>query len=374
MRQKGMKRVAYLCLQATREGQASYAHVHEIIKGLRSRGWEIRLYEPAYAHKKDGPGLMRRLVEFVRVQLRLFLKERGKTNLIYIRWHFASWPTAFLARLAGIPVVQEINGPYADLFIAWPWTRRLSRFFIWLMRSQLAWADAVIAVTPQLGDWVRTEVGKDKVFVVPNGANTNRFHPGASIDEPVSLPPQYVIFFGALAPWQGIDVMLAAVADPAWPNDVSLVIVGDGAERPKVEAAAATSDRICYLGFQPYSTVPGLVARSLAALSPKCDVEGFPERTRTGLFPLKVFEALACGVPVIVTDFPGMSDLVRNGRCGLVVPPGNPKALAEAVAYLRQYEEERIAMGKRGRKLVEREHSWDRRAEQVATILDDILG
>lgn len=51
------RRMAYLCLQATREGQASYAHVHEIIKGLEHRGWEVQLFEPVYGQGKP-PGIV----------------------------------------------------------------------------------------------------------------------------------------------------------------------------------------------------------------------------------------------------------------------------------------------------------------------------
>ena len=230
-----MKRLAYLCLQATREGQASHAHVHEIIKGLRKRGWAVDLFEPAYAGLAPAPDPVWRVLEFVRVQLALW--GRKKTDVLYVRLHFAGWPTALLARLRDIRVVQEVNGPYEDLFIAWPWTRRLAGLFCWLMRSQLRWADAVVAVTPQLAEWAKAQ-GARSVYVIPNGANTEMFRPDAEPDSALKLPRTYVVFFGALAPWQGIDTMLAAVQDPSWPQEVQLVIVGDGVERTKVEAAS----------------------------------------------------------------------------------------------------------------------------------------
>lgn len=363
-----MRTLYYLTLQATREGQAAHAHVHEIIKGLRRRGWNVVLFEPRYGGSMKSPSLLERLWEFVRVQLCLWF--RGKPDILYIRWHFASWPAALLARLRCVRVVQEVNGPYEDLFLAWPATRRLAWLFTWLMRSQLRWADAIIAVTPQLAEWVQKENGqaKAKVVVVPNGANTELFHPSASA--PVPLPEKYVVFFGALAPWQGIDTMLKAVEESEWPAEVKLVIVGDGVEKRAV-LPAAQGGRVVYLGVLPYAQVPGVVARSIAGLSPKNAAGG---RSDTGLSPLKVFETLACGVPVIVTDFPGQADLVTSARCGIVIPPDNPRALAGAVAYLYHHPEERAAMGKRGRELVEREHSWDSRAEQMDAVLRMVLG
>jgi glycosyltransferase involved in cell wall biosynthesis len=370
-----MKKLAYLCLQATREGQASHAHVHEIIKGLRKREWTVDLYEPAYARASEAPHPLLRALELLWVQLKLWLS--GRPPLLYIRGHFASWPTALWARLLHIPVVQEVNGPDEELFVSWPWTRRFARLFKWLIRSQLRWSDSVIAVTRQLTDWCRTQ-GAKKVYVIPNGANTELFNPEAQPDPALQLPPKYVIFFGALARWQGIDTMLAAVRHPSWPQEVRLVIVGDGAERAKVEAAALSSPLVLYLGPQPYARVPGIVAHSLAALSPQglstfAQSESLDLKFQAGLLPLKLFESLACGVPVVVTDYPGMSDLVRENQCGVVIPPNDPVALAQAVAYLYAHPEERLRMGLKGRAIVEESHSWDRRSEDTMTVLDELL-
>jgi glycosyltransferase involved in cell wall biosynthesis len=84
-------------------------------------------------------------------------------------------------------------------------------------------------------------------------------------------------------------------------------------------------------------------------------------------------ETLACGVPVIVTDFPFMVDLVRRNHCGLVIPPGDARALAEAVRYLYEHPRERVEMGRRGREAVVREHSWDIRAQATERILMEVL-
>lgn len=363
-----MKRLAYLCMEATREGQASYAHVHEIIKGLQKRGWSVSLYEPQYAKYNRSPNPLQRILEFARTQWRLWKAIRP--DILYVRMHFASWPTSLWTRLRGIPIVQEVNGPYEDIFIAWPWTHRFAWLFKWLIKKQLKWSDAVIAVTPQLAKWSLIE-GAKKLHVIPNGANIEIFRPDAQPDPALYLPPTYVVFFGALAPWQGIDTMLEAVKDPLWPQNVKLVIIGDGIEKSNVQSAAANFNRLCYLGSQPYLRIPGIVAGSFAALIPKTDPGG--AFSQTGLFPLKLLESLSCGVPVVVSDFPGMADLVHENRCGLVIPPNDPQALAKAVDYLYKHPEERSRMGTKGRELVVHEHSWDKRAEDTANVLKEIL-
>ena len=309
-------KIYYLCLQATREGQASYSHVHEIIAGLRRRGCQVMLFEPDYA--SDNPSMLARLLGFVSVQLRMMRQTRP--DVLYVRWHFATILAAIWFRCRGVPVVQEVNGHYEDLFSVWPWTRLIAFLFIALSRWQLRMADAVIVVTRQLVDWAHRQGARRRVEVISNGANTQLFSPDARTD--ISLRSDYVVFFGALSPWQGIDVLLRAAASPAWPEAIALVIIGDGVDRAKVEAAAARYGHVHYLGRRPQRELPGVVAGALAGLIPKSNVAGHDE---TGLMPLKLFEMMACGVPVIVSDFPGMADLVRAAGAGLVVPPDQPR-------------------------------------------------
>ena len=82
-------------------------------------------------------------------------------------------------------------------------------------------------------------------------------------------------------------------------------------------------------------------------------------RAPTGVVPLKLFEAMACGVPVVVTDLPGQADIVSRYRCGLVVPADDPVAIADAVATLARDEPLARLMGQRGRRAVVDHYSWD---------------
>ena len=138
-----------------------------------------------------------------------------------------------------------------------------------------------------------------------------------------------------------------------------------------MEALASRNLRVIYLGSIPYRAVPGVVAGSIGGLVPKNNIGG---HVKTGLSPLKLFETLACGVPVVVTGFPGMADLVTRNECGIVIPIDDPKALAQAVAYLYEHHEKRIKVGMRGRRAVEKEHSWAKRAEDTELVLFRVRG
>ena len=360
-------RLVYLCLQATREGQASHAHVHEIVHGLERRGWQVELIEPSYARSGRPPGPASRVLEFVRIQLRALLRMRD-ADLVYVRAHFAALPGSLGAALLGRPVVQELNGIYDDIFLAWPRFSRLRRVLVAAQRIQLRRASLVITVTEGLRTWVTDDAHPRRVAVVPNGANAELFTPGGPTA--AGLPRQFVGFVGALAPWQGVATMLDAIHDPAWPAGVALAIAGDGALADEVRAAATHDDRVTYLGLIPYRSVPDFIRAASAMLSVQ---SAMPRSGIGGINPLKVFEALACGVPVIVTDHPGQADLVRAEGCGWVVPPDDPGAVARAVAECAAEPGRRMDLGRRGRAAVVRAHSWDARAEATHELLRQVL-
>lgn len=361
-------RLVYLCLQATRQGQASYAHVHEIIDGLEHRGWHVRLLQPSYVHSGREPGPVRRLVEFAWVQLKA-LPALATADVVYVRAHFAAWPASAWATLRRLPTVQELNGTYDDMFIAWPQLRPARPLLIGAQRAQLRRADQVITVTDGLADWVQRDAHPRQVAVIPNGANIELFAPGGP--RRPGLPDRYAGFVGSLAGWHGVDIMLRAAQDPDWPADVSLVVAGDGPGAAEVRRAAAMHDKIIYVGRLPYRDIPAMVRGATVMLSVQ---PRMPTTTIGGINPLKLYEALACGVPVVVSDLPGQADLVRKEACGWVVAPGDARAVAGAVAKAFADPDDAAAAGQRGRDAVVREHSWDARAAATHALLLELLG
>lgn len=355
-------RLAYLSLHGTAEGQAGWADVDEVVSRLRERGWTVDFRQPSYVGATPPPA-WRRFVETMAMQARLAVRLR-RFDALYVRSHTLAFPISFAARVLGVPVVQECNGPYEDLFLAWPQVARLRRPLVWATRIQYRWATEVITVTEQLAQWLRTESGHDRVTTIPNGANTDLFSPDAAA-APDAPPSPYAVFFGSLAPWQGIATMLAATRSPHWPRGVSLAIAGDGALRADVEQAAGEG-RVAYLGSRPQAELPGLVAGAVASLIIKDD----PAHAASGLSPLKLYESMAAGAPVVVSDLPGLGDTVRRLSCGVVVPPADADAVAEAVAGLAADEDLRRAMGRAGREAALCEFSWDAVTDRTAAVIE----
>lgn len=356
-------RLLYVCLERIVRGSAAATHVHEICAGLRRRGIPVRLIA------EEGARDSRLLGQFVRYARILAASALAlpRADVVYLRSHFAGFPLAVLARLLGRPVVHEINGVYGDAFVTHPRFRRLRSVLARLQKAQYRWSSALVAVTPDLVAWGRAEAGHDRVALVGNAANTELFRP----EGPRTIRERpYALFFGGLVRWHGIDVMLAAARSPAWPAGLDLVIAGpivDESLRPLLDRSPPG---VIWLGPRDQADLAPLVRGALAAVAMISNPEG---RSSQGVMPLKLFEALACGTPAIVSDLPGQGDFVRNGGCGVVVPVGDADALARAVADLAGDPAKARRLGEAGARLVAAEHSWDARAQETAQLLRALL-
>ncbi len=365
-RAPGPLRVAYVSLQAVAQGQDSWAAVTEIVGSWRKAGWRVDTWYPDYP-AKGAPGAIGRAWVMARLQLRL-RKMLDRYDVLYVRGHTMAYLISWLAARRGLPVVQECNGTYEDLFIAWPAARLGRPLFEYMQRWQYRAAAIIFCGTEEQQRWLTAETGHERIAISPNGANVELFRPDAPRRD--GLTERFVLFFGQFAPWQGIDVLIAAKSDPAWPAGVDLVFVGDGEKRPAVERAAASDPGVYYLGRLPYAELAGVISHSLASTSAQYTLD----RGETGFSALKLYESMACGVPVIGTDYPGVGDVIRHYESGLVVAPGDAHELASAAAYLAEHPDEAAKMGARGRAAVLREGSWKARADQRREAIESVIG
>src|SRR5262245_51450207 len=204
MRQQKSRRIAYLCLETPREGQAASTHVHEIVNGLKARGWNVELTTTSRGGASAGDTYVLRGLDYIAAQWRLIHK-LGAVDAVYMRAHFAALPASIWATLRGKPVIQEINGKPQDILVTYPWLAWLG----WLVKASYRWqlrlAARVIAVTEGLRQWCVAEAGHERVSLIPNGANIDLFTPEGNRPENMG---DYVVFVGGLVAWHGIATML----------------------------------------------------------------------------------------------------------------------------------------------------------------------
>jgi glycosyltransferase involved in cell wall biosynthesis len=159
-----------------------------------------------------------------------------------------------------------------------------------------------------------------------------------------------------LKPWHGLDVLVDAfaIALEVSPS-LRLLVVGDGPERASVEgriAAAGIADHVTLTGAVPPAAIPGLLAGMDIAVAP------YPDLLDFYFSPLKLYEYMAAGLAVVASRVGTIPHDVRDGREGLLYPPGSTSALADALLRLAADEPLRRRLGRAGRAAVCRDHTW----------------
>ncbi|OGS64299.1 MAG: hypothetical protein A3K59_02425 [Euryarchaeota archaeon RBG_19FT_COMBO_69_17] len=303
----------------------------------------------------------------------LAIAKRSAIDIVYERRSTPKIGFAVKTRRR-IPLVMEINGILRDELHFQG--RADGRTVRGLLKDRLRGAlfrrvDGFIVVSEGIKDDLVARHGVDprRVLVVGNAVNTTRFQPIAKQSacrrlELESERPR-AVFVGNLVEWRDFESLLQAtrVLLETVPM-FELLVVGDGPARGSFEARAKAllpARTVRFAGEVPHTDVPFHIAAS--------DFGLLPERVRSlDISPLKLFEYLSCGRPVVAFDVPGL-DIVRTLGTGILVPPGDPGTLAAAMARLIGSPELVQEMGRTGRAFVERERSWSSVARKTSAYL-----
>jgi glycosyltransferase involved in cell wall biosynthesis len=202
----------------------------------------------------------------------------------------------------------------------------------------------------------------------PHGVDTARFRPRA---ERHSSSPLRVLTVGRLVEKKGFHVALAAVAQLG--TGVSLRLVGKGAEEARLRALASGGSggaQVVFAGPRTHDQLPAEYAAADIVVVPSV-VDGSGDRD--GL-PNVVLEAMASGVAVVASDVAAISDAVEHEITGLLVPPGDPFALAAALRRLQHDPALRRRLGLAARQRMVARYDLAARTQALCTHLDGLYG
>ncbi|WP_394619620.1 glycosyltransferase [Lentzea sp. JNUCC 0626] len=223
----------------------------------------------------------------------------------------------------------------------------------------------VVAVrTDEADDVVSMGIPRAKVSVIPHGVDLALFTPHGSVAPRDRT--RRIVTVGRLLPHQGFDDLIVALSTL---DHTELVIAGGSAtghlrgdaEVRRLRALArvrGVASRVAFTGHVRYHQLPALLrSADVVACTP-----------RHGSFGVTALEAVACGVPVVVTAAVGLLDAVAHDQIGLRVPPQDPRALAEALNRLLTHTTRRALLVAAGRERVRARYSWDRIASEMAQV------
>jgi glycosyltransferase involved in cell wall biosynthesis len=349
-------------------------HVQEVIRALLQRGAEVTLVTTRVGGEappdlagvqvvelpklpKGEPAQRERAALSGNAALAELLGREGPFDAVYERYSLWSYAGMETARRWGVAGLLEVNAPLID-------EQRLHRGLVHadeaygVAERVFGAATALLPVSSAVGRYLESFSGvADKIHVTPNGVNPARFLPNRP--DPAAFT---VGFVGTLKPWHGVEVLLAAFAGVrARVPGARLLIVGAGPEAARLEAEAVRlglAGAVEFTGAVAPERVPALLARMDVAVAP------YPELKDFYFSPLKVYEYMAAGVPVVASRVGQLAELI-DGRNGLLLPPGDAGALADALVAISGDAARRRRLAEAGRATILRAHTWERVAARI---------
>jgi phosphatidyl-myo-inositol alpha-mannosyltransferase len=343
-------------------------HVRQLAENLRERGHEVLVIAPG-GQRADQPW-----VRIVGKPIRM----RYQGTFAPICFSPASWRrigrilTRFQADVVhaheptspstGMFAALRSQAPVVATFHANVERSRLLTAALPLLRPVWRRLRMKIAVSRAARDFYGSRFG-DGIRVVPNGVDVELFSDAAPAPR---LPAgRRILWTHRLDPQKGFRVAVEAFAELAGEfPDLSFVVIGEGRDRSAIQALPAEArSRVFMLGTVPHDRLPPYHAGADVFVAPALGQESFG---------IVLVEAMAAGVPVVATDIGGYREVIRKDVDGLMVPPGDPMALAQAVARILREPELGKKLSEAGRARA-REFTWDRVVGEVEDVYGDAL-
>lgn len=391
-------KIIYITLENMSLHKGSVVHVKEVIIGLRKLGHQVTLIAPAlgkleyadccYDIHPNAINLIRFLglkkksyfVSLVSLFLHL-LRVLPRSDVIYAREYYAVLVALLPRLLFKRKLIFEMNGLASeeqklrgDSFI----NRIVSSLIKIAERLATRWSDRIVSVTPQIASHLTThyDCPPEKVVVIENGANTDRFHPiddeglllGLRRELGIERHECIVAFVGNLAPWQGVEYLInAAPLLVKEIKNIRFLIIGDGVLKGKFKEDVnrlGVTDRFIFTGMVDYQQIPLYIN-----IADVCVV--LKRKLRSGYSPLKLYEYMACGKPVVASRVEGLEFIEEEGT-GLLIEPEDVIGLEKALQDLFRNTNKRVAMGLKGLGIAREKFSWDSRVVEISEILSAI--
>lgn len=299
---------------------------------------------------------------------------KRRPDWIYERQSGFSFSPLIISWFLKIPYFTEVNGLLID-------ESRIIGTSKWIIsikkvneRLSYAQAKKIIAVTQGVKEGIKLlyNIPDDKIVVVENGANIELFKQKDQKEakEKLNLDQKcnYICFIGNLAPWQGVEYLIQSA--PLVINEilnVKFLIIGDGLMKKNLmELAEKTGvfNKFIFTGTVPYEEVTNYINASDICVAPFIR----SRNEKIGLSPLKLYEYMACGKPVVASNILGVGDILEHEKTGISVKSEDPQELGNAIVKLLKDEKLRNEMGLNGRKYVSKNHSWDGVAKKITSI------
>lgn len=368
-------RILYITLEDLSLHKGSVTHVKEVVASLRKRGHEVELI-----------GRPWNSIAFSSLFLlfSLFVK-LSQYDVIYAR----DYHTAIIALLPRLlfhkKLIYEING-LANEEQKLKRHSFLNRLLVFIIKKAeglaTKYSERIISVTPRIATYLNKdfECPLEKVVVIGNGVDIKRFYP---IRDPnllatwrdrlsVGREDMVVVFVGNLARWQGVETLIESGFKLFQKNErIKFLIVGDGPLKENLMKKVSESQwkqKIIFTGMVDYEEIPLLINIGDICVAPFVS----KRNQKTGVSPLKIFEYMACGKPVVASRISGLEFIEEEG-IGRLIEPEDNEGLEHVLADLSNDRDKREEMGQNALVLAREKFDWEIKVMEIEKILKELL-
>jgi glycosyltransferase involved in cell wall biosynthesis len=262
---------------------------------------------------------------------------------------------ALASLLSGRPMVLEVIGP------------RTSIASTHLSRIVLAYSKEMVPHRVH-----------GKTVLVKAAVNTTIFKPdpeeGMRIRRRLGITSSRVVgYVGTFQSWHGLDCLLKAASSlkDNYP-DVKYMLVGPIPSRLATSVEPRLSESLIFTGAVPYESVPKYINAFDIAVAPYCVLN--TPRSKKGIgSPLKVLEYMACGRPTVASSLPQVSEIIEDGRTGLLFPQGDWRALSSKLSILLENPNLARMLGENAYEVAKKDYSWLSFAHKLQELIREIF-
>jgi len=382
-----------LYIHRTRGTGVEAVHINGIVNAFKNLGHEVIVLspngsifgdvdQPRVGNGAGSSALCRTMVRFSRTapeflfecaellynfpgySMALTTAKRLRCDFIFERYAFFGVVGALLSAHLSLPWVLEVNYTSQNQLVRQR-SRVFSSFAKSLEQRMFLRSSGLVTVSSFLRDHLIKDYGVEatRVVVLPNATDPDIFHPEVHPQSQCGtqlIDGKIIGFVGGFYPWHGLDILLDAFCslENEFP-DLKLLLIGDGPERRRLEERAKLSGvghRVLFAGTISHGNLPKWIASFHIGVMPDSNEYGSP---------MKIFEYMSMGKPVVVPDYIPLHDAVDDGVEGLIFPPGSAEALAERIRLLLGDAWTYKRMAEAARRRVVQRHNWEQNARMI---------
>ena len=298
---------------------------------------------------------------------RTLLKIRGDYDLIHAHCHlfFSTIMASLVRRIGSPPLIITTHGIMSASAPDWFNLLYMKTIGKWTLKS----ADRVICYTEMEKDTLGNmlKIDSEKISVIPNGVDTDLFRPDPNNNKRSNQSNAITILWvGRFVRGKGVEYIIhaAKILVKEVPN-LKILLIGDGPSKGKIKSLIEKSNlkkNVIIKENVPNENMPEVYQKADIFVLPSLN-EGVPKT---------LLEAMACGKPVIISEFPHLEELIKNA--GLTFPKGDVHALADRIMRLIRDKELAKELGNNGRNKIVEDHSWENTVSKMIELYEEVAG